>query len=243
MVDNFIHFSPQQLLDALSGLPIALHIVRSRFLEKSLDELMQMGKYLRGWLTTLQPLYVSDHLTRFTTASGRQLPVLAELDYTSCYPQVKDRIIAWQELLDTPLLLENYASLTSLGEKQVDFFKMLTTERHINLLFDFSNAYIAELNQVCTVQSWSSLIQCARHFHVAGFRLEKSTHLAIDTHDVPIATEVLACIQRFVGVEQAKHDKTIVVEFDAKMDIAQCKQEVRRVKKLFRQSVPMCQYV
>lgn len=228
MVDNFIHLPPDEIKKALPDVPVSFHIVGSRFLEKSPDELKIMAHHLRHWIDELKPLYVSDHVVQFTE-NGTRLPFLAELDYEKDYHTIKNRISLWQALLAMPILFENHASITASGAMQAKFYERLQQDLDINLLFDFSNAYIAEYNQVCPVASWDSLIRKTKHFHVAGFKIENSTQLAIDTHDAPVANEVLTIIKKYAEFTQQKN-QTIVIEFDANVTIEQWKDEIERIR-------------
>lgn len=65
MVDNFIHIKSEQILQAFADMPLSLHIVKSRFLEKSVSDVEQLARYLRAWSQALKPLYISDHIVRF----------------------------------------------------------------------------------------------------------------------------------------------------------------------------------
>ena len=109
MVDNFAHLPANEIRKTFPDIPIALHIVASRFLEKTDRELQELAKYLRDWIRDLQPLYVSDHLLQHTI-NGCYLPFVAELDYVNDYHRIKNRILLWQEMLGVPILFENHAS-------------------------------------------------------------------------------------------------------------------------------------
>lgn len=227
MVDNFIHLPPAQIRAALPDVPLALHIVSSRFLEKSAEELTAMAQYLRPWIAALQPIYVSDHLVQFSEG-GRRLPMIRELDYARDQQAIKQRVREWQSLLGVPLLVENHASLTAAGANQAAFFAELTRETGTGLLFDVSNAHIAECNGVCAVEQWESLIKSASCFHVAGFRYDAKTGLALDTHDRPIDEAVLARLSTQLG---GRDDACLVVECDAAAGFSFWQDEIQRVRK------------
>ncbi|OGT35745.1 MAG: hypothetical protein A3F11_05200 [Gammaproteobacteria bacterium RIFCSPHIGHO2_12_FULL_37_14] len=228
MVDNFAHLPAKEIRSALTDIPIGLHVVTSRFLEKSLPELEILAKSLRYWIRELQPLYVSDHLARYTI-NAQYLPFVIELDYKKDFSYVKDRILQWQDMLESNILFENYASITSFGRDQVNFYQALAQEINLQMLFDFSNAYIAEYNQFCPIKMWNELIHHTNHFHVSGFSVDKTSQLAIDTHDTPLAPEVLESMRSYL---QHHHQaSTLVVEFDVNADINYWKNELGKVKK------------
>ncbi len=226
MVDNFIHLSPALIKTALPDVPVALHIVSSRFLEKSVSELETMARCLRVWIMELQPLYVSDHLVQFS-ASGRRLSMVRELDYANQYDAVKARVQQWQTLLGVRLLLENHASLTIAGVQQAAFFERLLNETGAGLLFDISNAYIAELNGVSSFAQWLTLMDQTPYFHVAGFRRDVASGLALDTHDRPIDDVVLAKMLMYLRQRQQIN---IVVECDASATLDAWHAEIQRVR-------------
>jgi uncharacterized protein (UPF0276 family) len=229
MVDNFAHLPTTTILAAFPDVPIALHIVQSRFLEKPLDDLKLLADYLRPWIKDLNPLYVSDHLVEFSKHE-RFSPLISELDYENTYFEIKERIQYWQAWLDTSLLFENHASLTHHGCTQASFFKKMMNETGADLLFDFSNAYIAEYNQVVSRQSWSDLIVKTKHFHVAGFKIDPASGLALDTHNGPIDAHVLDDIHRCLRHDRHNQQKTLTIEFDAQVNLELWEQELCRLK-------------
>lgn len=225
MIDNVIHLSPDKIKQAINDVPVAFHIVSSRFLERSSAELKDIAKQLRIWIQELQPIYVSDHLASFTTSDGVRLPRIAELDYERDYAHIKNKIIEWQELLDTHLILENFASTTEAGKQQAQMYEQLLAETQAGLLFDFSNAYIAQINQIAPLTAWDELIQSAQHFHVGGFRIDADSQLAIDTHDASISQEVVNVISKKLSA-----NKTLVIEFDENIDTERWQNEIARVR-------------
>lgn len=224
MVDNFAHLPTEKIKSALPDVPIGLHIVTSRFLEKSANELQTLAIHLRQWIHDLQPVYVSDHLVQFTNERGQWLPMITELDYDRLHAHVIQRVQEWQSLLDVQLLFENHASLTSAGKHQAAFFQDLIRETHCGLLFDFSNAYIAERNHVCALDSWDLLIKQTNYFHVGGFRVDTASRLFLDTHDQPIAEEIIPIIKRYT-----QKDSQLVLECDANVQLANWQRDIKRL--------------
>ena len=214
MVDNAIHLPASKIREALPDVPIALHIVSSGFLTKSSKELQDVAQYLRPWIAELNPIYVSDHLP--------------QLNYQSDLANTCKRMHEWQDLLGVKLLLENFPSLNAAGTGQAEFYSHLMRETGCELLFDFSNAYIAELNGAAAFTAWQPLIDQTTHFHAAGFRIDPETGLAIDTHDVPIADEVVTIIQQQF-INELK-DRTIVMEFDAKLNYELVSEQISKVR-------------
>ncbi len=227
MVDNFAHLPTDKIKAALLDVPIVLHIVASRFLEKSPSELQTLAMHLKPWIRELQPQYVSDHLVQFTNASGQWLPMITELHYDRDRAHIYQRVNEWQALLDTKLYFENHASLTVAGQDQAVFFADLMRESSCGLLFDFSNAYIAERNQVCAFKTWESLLKQTDYFHVGGFRVDKTSQLLLDTHDQPIAEDVLSLIKEYLP---DKNNPLLIIECDARASYDNWCVDINRVR-------------
>jgi len=228
MVDNAVHLPPQKILSALSGAPIALHIVHSHFLAKPMVELEDIAKHLRPWIEALQPFYVSDHLP--------------PLDCANNFEKTAERVDGWQTLLGAQLLIENASSMQIETASQAKCYARLIEQTQCSLLFDFSNAYIAEYNchrshpaglpardpGPLLRSNWASLLKQTRHFHIAGFRIDPDTNLAYDTHDVAIADDVFAIMQYHFA--QSAVPESIVFELDARLDYELARQEILRIK-------------
>ena len=101
------------------------------------------------------------------------------------------------------------------------------------MLFDFSNAYIAEINRICAMSAWDDLIANTKHFHVGGFRVDTLTKLAIDTHDNVIAEPVIQRMQKYFNEFSATDELTLTIEFEANTDIIVLKNEILRLKAEF----------
>jgi uncharacterized protein (UPF0276 family) len=233
-LDNFVHLSPDIVLEALQGIPVGLHILSSRFLERSDDEIKKLAEQLRPWIDAIKPIYTSDHLAQFTS-EGRRLSLFTELNYSLDYVKIKHRVEQWQDLLGHVILFENFPSHVDVGSEmaQPEFFERLCKETDAGLLFDFSNAYIAEVNQVCLFEKWLSLINKNVHYHVGGFRLIGSPALAMDTHDVAVSEDVLALMRScFSSVRDNDEERaqTLVIEIDKNMTFDLWQAEIGRFK-------------
>lgn len=234
-LDNFIHLPPESVLNTLQGIPVSFHILSSRFLEKSDSELKEMAGHIRHWINVIQPMYVSDHLAQFTH-QNKQLPIFMELDYSSHYLSIRNRVSQWQELLGCTVFFENFASsLGVAGNEQPDFFAKLLKDTGAGLLFDFSNAYIAEQNEVCAFERWDSLLPQIVHCHVGGFRKVGSPSLVMDTHDEPVADEVCCLIES--SISKLLYPKSIIIEYDMNMSFERWENDILKVKSLYSKEV------
>lgn len=234
-LDNFIHLSPEVVLSTLQDIPVSFHMLSSRFLEKPDLELKEMASHARHWIRVLQPMYVSDHLAQFTH-QNKQLPIFMELNYLPHYHSIKNRVSQWQELLDCTVFFENFASsLGVAGNEQPDFFAKLLVDTGAGLLFDFSNAYIAEQNQVCVFEKWNFLLSQVVHCHVGGFRKVGSPPLVMDTHDEPVADEVYHLIKS--SMPRLLRPKSIVIEYDMHMSFERWQEDILKMKSVYSKEV------
>lgn len=227
MVDNFIHLPPHEIKRVLPKVPLAFHIVASYFLEKPLRELEKLANHLRNWLNAFNPLYVSDHLLPIEHRKHYR-NLTEEPDYSTTH-HLETRLTIWQQLLERKLLIENNASLSTHGKNQAFAYSDLLQKTGAALLFDFSNAYVAEYNRILSFSAWHEMIQKTKHFHVSGFRLRKHHQkaYAIDTHDCEIDSYVLQQMKRYSLKEQAE---TLVIEFRVDVLSHLFEKEMMRIK-------------
>lgn len=196
LIDNFFQV-PVSELSAQLECPVGFHIMFSKFLESDQETLKVMAKKLRALKDDLQPVYVSDHIARFSH-NGRQLYHLAEVDYQQEYSQIKDRINWWQDQLGCQLLLENYPSIMESGKDAPEFFEQLSKDTGSGVLFDISNAVCAWQNCGLPLERWQTIIQDNQHFHVAGYAHSMlEPHIVLDTHSTPLSRETLDFIRRY----------------------------------------------
>ena len=208
MVDNFIHLDPHAVRALLPNIPVAFHLVATRFLERDQDSLKTLAKRLRAWIDVFSPQYVSDHLVYFTQGQER-LSIIREPSYADQAKALKHAVARWQAELNVTLYLENHASLTSAGLTQAEFFHELIAETGCGLLFDASNALIAERNIALSRSAWHALMVKTPHWHVGGFKQDTATKLWLDTHDEALDPQALSELKFYTP-------ETLLLEVDAK---------------------------
>ncbi|MFI5362135.1 MAG: DUF692 family multinuclear iron-containing protein [Elusimicrobiota bacterium] len=219
MVDNFLHLSPENILSAFPGVPLSFHIMNSHFLTRDAGELKALAAKVKSFARELRPMYVSDHLAVFSH-EGRRLPFPQEVDYESDYALVRERVLAWQELLGAPLLLENYPSILDSGRAQAEFMGRLLKETGAELLFDFSNAVVARENCGAPLEAWEPLVRGTLRFHAAGYRPAGTVpDFILDSHDCAPSGATLAFLRRSKAQLQGR-ECSLVVERDANIDAA-----------------------
>ena len=232
LVDNFLHVAPAVLARDLAGVPVSFHVMNSRFFERDAVGLDELAGRLRALARILRPLYLSDHLARFTH-EGRRLPMLLELDAERDYAAARERVAAWQERLGERLHIENFPSVLGDGNAQAEFYGRLVAETGCGVLFDFCNAVVAELNTGYAATTWLPVVRAMPHFHVAGFRrTEGDPALVIDSHDGPIAPETLTFMQAFERERGGLAGLTLVVERDANIELAPWAADIQAARRV-----------
>jgi len=191
--DNYCHLDAYHLRDLLAPLAhqVSFHVMMSKFLQRSGDQLDCFLGRLREHVRVVRPVRVSDHLARFRLGNLNTVVPL-ELPYRRV-ANVAHRIRRYQDAIGGQLLIENFASDEPHGARQVEFVSELALRTGCGLLFDVSNAVVAELNGFLPVSAWRPLLAgAAIHCHVGGYRLGQSGDLYHDSHDSPISprTEV-----------------------------------------------------
>jgi hypothetical protein len=232
LIDNFLHVPPQELRAAFDC-PIGFHIMFSEFIEQDAGFLDDLAARLKVYIDVLEPIYVSDHLARFTHR-GRQLYYLAELDYEAQYNEVRERVERWQDRLGRPLALENYPSIMDGGWDAPAFYDRLTRETGASVLFDASNAVCAQRNCGAPVDLWADIVSSSHHFHVAGYNNSYiEPHITVDGHDQEMASDTLG----FLKTYRRKFDKpgaTITYERDFNIDYDPVSDDLKKLRDIFR---------
>ncbi|MCG7983199.1 MAG: DUF692 family protein [Candidatus Thiodiazotropha lotti] len=234
LIDNFLHLDPCQVRDVIGDVPIGFHIMWSRFMERDERELQFIARHVREWASYFNPIYISDHIAQFSFRE-RMLPLLAEVDYQQVFGHACERVSVWQQELGCRLLLENFPSTLDKDGGQVDFYRQLQNETGCGLLFDCSNAVIAQLNCGVDLSKWESLARSTTNYHIAGFRKTSGEpSIAIDTHDVLIEEQSFNAL-RSILEEKSKSEEeiTVVVERDANIDVLTWKEELDSVRKIY----------
>ncbi|MCY1078889.1 multinuclear nonheme iron-dependent oxidase [Archangium lansingense] len=211
LIDNFFLVPPVEVRRALGDVPVAFHIMHSRFLERDDTTLAAMASRLRLLARELKPLYISDHLLRFTV-EGREVPLLPELEYGHVYEHARQRVGLWQEMLGTQVYFENYPSLLEIGRDQPAFFEALVADTGMGVLFDLSNAICAWRNCGVKPDAWARLLPGVKHFHAGGYDVLPEPSTAFDTHGGELAGDTLQLMQETLA--QARQATTLCIERD-----------------------------
>lgn len=230
LIDNFLTVPAQSILEKFENIPIAFHIMNSQFFESDPQRLSAIAAPLRSLIREIKPLYVSDHVGCFTH-NGCVLPVLGEYDYRKIEPAIAS-VDRWQELLGTRIILENFPSYTADGFAQPDFFRTLLDKTGAGLLFDISNAVVAEHNAKVAPGAWDTLIDACDHFHAGGYSESPYPPLMLlDTHDRKLSDATHAAIAAIMARREPKAS-TLTIEFDRNIQMESWKEELQRIAAL-----------
>lgn len=231
LIDNFLAV-PEEELAAGFDVPVGFHIMFSKFIETDEAALDSLASRLRSLIDRMNPLYVSDHVARFTH-DGRQLYHLAEIDYAADFGRVRERVDRWQQRLGRRLFLENYPSILDGGHDAPAFFERLSRDTGCGVLFDASNAVCAHLNCGVPLEAWDGVIDASRHFHTAGYNLSiLQPHLVLDTHDRALSEATMAFLESRRGLFD-KPGATMTYERDDNFDEADIAADLDRLRALF----------
>jgi methanobactin biosynthesis cassette protein MbnB len=219
LIDNFFCVDPEEIARAFDC-PIGLHIMYSKFLESDTQTLADFAARLREYIDALSPIYVSDHILRFSH-NGRSFFHLGEVDYLAEYEFVRDRVMLWQEMVGQPVHFENYPSIMDGGREAPEFFERLTRETGAGVLFDASNAVCAMRNCGAPFEAWRNIISSATHFHVAGYRQSLiEPYISLDTHAEELAPDTMAFLKDYRSLFDTPnatmtYERDDQIEFDA----------------------------
>jgi len=230
LIDNFLSCDAEDLCDVLNGTPVAFHIMNSKFLERDISDLRDVAPIIKRFISVCNPIYVSDHAALFSV-DGLPTPILRELDYAKDGEHVINRVATWQDLLETKVYLENFPSILSQESGQPEFFSEIISSTNCGLLFDASNALVAEMNTGTAVKRWETLLSHTSHFHSGGFSHIPEGDVWIDSHDQHLATSTRDYLQLLLGAQGiASSSTTLTIEFDHNIDFDLWKSDLQYVR-------------
>lgn len=141
----------------------------------------------------VRPAWISDHLC-WTGVNGHNSHDLLPMPLNEeSLAHVTARVIAVQERLERPLILENPSTYVRFAESTIDepeFLRALADATGCGLLLDVNNVYVSCFNAGTDPQAYLDAFPCDRvvQMHLAGHQ-DLGSHV-IDTHDRPVRAEV-----------------------------------------------------
>lgn len=231
LIDNFLSCEVLSFLDVIQNTPCAFHIMNSRFLDNDKNNLITMSKSINLLRKELNPIYISDHLGKFYYKNFT-LPQMLEIDYLSDKNKALEKLNIWQDLLDCQLLLENYPSIFPQEVGQSEFFSELIEKTNCGLLFDISNAIIAESNTEYAISHWNGLVKNTNHFHIAGYAsCGIEDVFLVDTHDCQISAVGFNYTEYFLKNIQ-EDGVTISVERDSNFNHIEWLSDIEKIRNI-----------
>jgi uncharacterized protein (UPF0276 family) len=197
--DNWCHLQADKLPEILASFSekIAFHVMWSRFLERDEDDFKAFLKILKYHVDEIKPLYISDHICRFTLGKIHSHHGF-DFDYQDLETAVK-RVDYYQDYLGRQLLLENFASMTPAGCRQIEFFAKLVKSTGCGVFFDISNARVAHNNGYGNLEDWASFLNNLKelHCHVGGYRYDAEFNCYWDNHADNLSEDTLNDLKNF----------------------------------------------
>ncbi|WP_413724254.1 DUF692 family multinuclear iron-containing protein [Sodalis sp. RH16] len=196
LIDNFLQCTPDSILNVSKGLPIAFHIMNSQYMHRGKIELQCLGSKIRLLANELNPIYISDHVGIFYH-DHFPLPTMSEVDYSNNSNEYFDKISLWQDLVGEKIYFENFPSILDENAKlQPYFFRDMIKKCGSGLLFDISNAVIAQENTGTSFDEWLDLK--SSHLHIGGYaETSLSPTFLVDTHSSNLSNLSLYYLNRF----------------------------------------------
>jgi uncharacterized protein (UPF0276 family) len=177
------------------------------------DYLQRLGRLA----DTIGAVWVSDHLC-WTGVAGLNSHDLLPLPLNeSTLDHVSERVLAVQDILGRPLILENpscYAGFAASTIPEPEFLRRLCDRTDCGLLLDVNNVFVTCFNEETDPGAYLDEIPAERvvQIHLAGHS-NQGTHI-IDTHDDFVIDEVW---QLYRKAREMIGDVSTLVEWDAKI--------------------------
>lgn len=227
MIDGFLAVDPYKIREALPNTDLTFHVMNSQFITREQSELRELAKQLDKFIRIVGPLRVSDHLAVFEL-DGRNLTRMAELN-SQHWQMAADKARIWQDMLGTPLFLENNGSPYPLPYSQSLHMGELLSQSGCNLMFDISNAVVSALNGNEPEMAWTELATNTSYFHIAGYEYSETTPpIVIDTHASSISQRSLDLLRSLR--DRIPSDSIVIVERDQVYDVGLWEQDIVAVE-------------
>lgn len=161
--------------------------------------------YLHGVKTMIeryQPSMVSDHLC-FTQHGQHNYHDLLPLPFNEeALAHFSQRITQIQDILETPILVENVSSYLTYQDSTIseaEFITELVSCTDCDLLLDINNIYVNAVNHDFSAQEYLRKIpvQRVREIHLAGYE-DRSTYL-LDAHNNRVSPPVWELYEQVIS--------------------------------------------
>lgn len=201
-------------LDAISArYPLTLHCVGMNL--AGCDPLDH--RYLRKIIQLRErtgATWISDHLC-FTAHERRHYHELLPFPYTDeALRHVSERVLAVQDLLQAPLVLENVSAYLRFADSnlsEAEFLAALTRATDCELLLDLNNLYVNHVNHGDDIDAYLAALPFARvrEVHLAGHAVKPG--YLLDAHNDHVSPPVWVLFRRLV---QQLPNVPVLIEWD-----------------------------
>lgn len=176
---------------------------------------------LRRLVDRTEPALVSEHAA-WGSVQGRFFNDLLPLPLTAeALDHLVSRVVAVQDYLRRPILVENVSSYLRVGDDEMsewDFMTGLARRSGCQLLLDVNNVYVSSRNHGFDPHEYLAAVpvELVAEMHLAGHSVvaNGSEELLVDTHDAPVTPAVwqlyAAAVERFGRVPT-------LLEWDARL--------------------------
>ncbi|MBI6549733.1 DUF692 family multinuclear iron-containing protein [Xenorhabdus lircayensis] len=199
--------------------------MNSQFLHRSEDNLREIAWLINRLDKALKPIYISDHIGLFFI-ENLSTPQMLEINYEEDFDMVNQKIEIWQSILNTSIFLENYPSVIPQVNTQSEFYYHLIKKTSCNLLFDISNAVVADKNKGESKENWLKSLPYTQHYHIAGFEPCTKGDFFIGTHNTCIDLETTKFLEKITNYYNIE---TISIERDDNLSVSDWSKDIRTV--------------
>lgn len=233
MGDNFLSVNSSELRKL--RMPVSIHIMYSKFLERNPNELEIISTQLRALCSKIDPLYFSDHILQFSH-NNNILPYLQEINYENAiknFSQIEKKITYWCNLIGQPVLFENAASLDSRGRLQDKFMLKVNSVKNAGILLDLTNLFISIKNGGTLLKNWIALIKSSKVFHIGSYVHSKvDSSFLIDSHNSNITKDFILFLDKIKSDVAFGSDVMITFERDFYEEAENLKLEFSKIREV-----------
>ncbi len=193
-------------LEAIRGRhPLSLHGVAMSLAAAAPPDLAHLAR-LAELVRRFEPARVSEHLA-WSTWRGRYHPDLLPFPRTEeSLTRVADNLSLVQDALQRQIAIENpahYLSIDAHAIDEIEFLAELARRTGCGLLLDVNNVYVGARNLGYSAEVYLDAFpgEFVAEIHLAGHTPDPNLgdRLLIDSHDMPIASEVWALYERLIA--------------------------------------------
>ena len=158
--------------------------------------------------------WVSDHLC-FTAHGRRHYHELLPFPYTEeALRHVSERVLAAQDLLQAPLVVENVSAYLRFADSslsEAEFLAALTRATDCELLLDLNNLYVNHVNHGDAIDAYLAALPLARvrEVHLAGHAVKPG--YLLDAHNDHVSPPVWTLFRRLM---RSLPEVPVLIEWD-----------------------------